>query len=62
MSGSSAEDKVANWLARDDSSLRFTLAMLADVAERWDALDGARQGLLSDIRQANAAARYQPAA
>ncbi|KLD69766.1 SDR family NAD(P)-dependent oxidoreductase [Xanthomonas pisi] len=32
------------------------------VAERWDALDGARQGLLSDIRQANAAARYQPAA
>ncbi|NEL80759.1 MAG: hypothetical protein G3W61_31420, partial [Xanthomonas perforans] len=34
MSGSSAEDKVANWLARDDSSLRFTLAMLADVAEQ----------------------------
>ncbi|MCS3807141.1 SDR family oxidoreductase [Xanthomonas sp. 4461] len=32
------------------------------VAERWDALDGARQGLLSDIRQANAAERYQPAA
>ncbi|MBB4596258.1 NAD-glutamate dehydrogenase [Xanthomonas arboricola] len=32
--GSSAEDKVANWLARDDSSLRFTLAMLADVAEQ----------------------------
>lgn len=30
------------------------------VAERWDALDGARQGLLSDIRQANAAERYQP--
>ncbi|WP_416203139.1 SDR family NAD(P)-dependent oxidoreductase [Xanthomonas euvesicatoria] len=28
------------------------------VAERWDALDGARQGLLSDIRQANAAERY----
>ncbi|MBB4707414.1 SDR family NAD(P)-dependent oxidoreductase [Xanthomonas arboricola] len=32
------------------------------VAERWDALDGARQGLLSDIRQATAAERYQPAA
>ncbi|APO94240.1 SDR family NAD(P)-dependent oxidoreductase [Xanthomonas vesicatoria] len=31
-------------------------------AERWDALDGARQGLLSDIRQANAAERYRPAA
>lgn len=34
MPGSSAEDKVANWLARDDSSLRFTLAMLIDVAEQ----------------------------
>ncbi|MCI8211460.1 AraC family transcriptional regulator [Pseudomonas sp. S25] len=32
------------------------------VAERWDALDGARQGLLSDIRQAHAAERYQPKA
>lgn len=32
--GSNAEDKVANWLARDDSSLRFTLAMLTDVAEQ----------------------------
>lgn len=29
------------------------------VAERWDALDGARQGLLSDIRQARAADRYR---
>ena len=29
------------------------------VAERWEALDGARQGLLSDIRQAHAAERYQ---
>lgn len=29
------------------------------VAERWDALDGARQGLLSDLRQAHAAERYQ---
>ncbi|CAJ0701709.1 SDR family NAD(P)-dependent oxidoreductase [Ralstonia nicotianae] len=30
------------------------------VAERWDALDGARQGLMSDIRQAHAAERYLP--
>ncbi len=29
------------------------------VAARWDALDGARQGLLSDIRQAHAAERYK---
>jgi uncharacterized protein len=29
------------------------------VAGRWDALDGARQGLLSDVRQAHAAERYQ---
>ncbi|MDO6385308.1 SDR family oxidoreductase [Uliginosibacterium sp. 31-12] len=29
------------------------------VAERWDALEGARQGLLGDIRQAHAAERYQ---
>lgn len=28
-------------------------------AERWDALDGARQGLLSDVRQARAADRYR---
>ena len=28
------------------------------VAARWDALDGARQGLMSDIRQAHAAERY----
>ena len=32
------------------------------VAARWDALDGARQGLLSDVRQAHAAERYQPRA
>lgn len=29
------------------------------VASRWDALDGARQALLSDIRQAHAAERYR---
>ena len=32
------------------------------VAERWDALEVARQGLMSDIRQAHAAERYQPQA
>ncbi|KPC33200.1 Short chain dehydrogenase/reductase family oxidoreductase [Pseudomonas syringae pv. cilantro] len=30
------------------------------VAGRWDSLDQARQGLMSDIRQAQAAERYQP--
>lgn len=30
------------------------------VAERWDALDAARQGLMSDIRQVHAAERYRP--
>lgn len=29
-------------------------------AERWDALEAARQGLLADLRQAHAAERYQP--
>jgi short-subunit dehydrogenase len=29
------------------------------VAGRWDALDGARQGLLSDLRQAQVAERYR---
>lgn len=32
------------------------------VAERWDVLNQARQGLMSDIRQAHAAERYQPQA
>ena len=32
------------------------------VAERWDALEGSRQGLMSDIRQAHAAERYRPQA
>jgi len=31
------------------------------VAERWDALDASRQGLLSDVRQAHAAERYRVA-
>lgn len=30
------------------------------VAERWDTLDASRQGLLSDIRQTQAAERYRP--
>ncbi len=30
------------------------------VAERWEALEGARASLLGDIRQARAAERYQP--
>lgn len=32
------------------------------VAGRWDALDGARQGLMLDLRQAHAADRYRPGA
>jgi len=32
--GSGAEAKVAAWMGRDDSSLRFTLAMLAELAEQ----------------------------
>lgn len=32
------------------------------VAGRWDALDGARQALLADIRQGHAAERYRPRA
>jgi len=34
MKGTGAEAKVAAWMARDDSSLRFTLAMLAELAEQ----------------------------
>lgn len=30
------------------------------VAERWDVLNAARQGLMSDIRQVHAAERYRP--
>ena len=30
-------------------------------AARWDALDAARQGLLSEIKQSQVAQRYQPA-
>jgi glutamate dehydrogenase len=32
--GATAEDKVANWIARDDSGLRFTLAMLQELSEQ----------------------------
>ncbi|RUP27952.1 MAG: SDR family oxidoreductase [Curvibacter sp.] len=41
-----------------DRRERVTIPPL-HVAERWDALEGARQGLLSDLRQARAADRYQ---
>ena len=34
MKGATAEAKVAAWLNRDDSGLRFTLAMLAELAEQ----------------------------
>nr|WP_313271946.1 NAD-glutamate dehydrogenase domain-containing protein [Stenotrophomonas sp.] len=34
MKGATAEAKVAAWLGRDDSGLRFTLAMLAELAEQ----------------------------
>jgi hypothetical protein len=30
------------------------------VAARWDTLEASRQGLLSDVRQAQAAERYRP--
>lgn len=41
-----------------DRGERVTIPPL-HVPERWDALDAARQGLLSDIRQARAAERYR---
>ena len=44
-----------------DRRERVTIPPL-HVAERWDALEEARQGLMSDIRQAHAAERYQPQA
>ncbi|MNI42959.1 short chain dehydrogenase [compost metagenome] len=36
-----------------------TIPPLHEVS-RWEALDGARQALLGDIKMASAAARYQP--
>jgi short-subunit dehydrogenase len=44
-----------------DRRERVTIPPL-HVAERWDALNSARQGLMSDLRQAHAAERYQPQA
>ncbi|MCV0275827.1 SDR family NAD(P)-dependent oxidoreductase [Pseudomonas aeruginosa] len=41
-----------------DRRERVTIPPL-HVAERWDALDGARQALLGDLRQAHAAERYR---
>ena len=34
MKGNDANAKVAAWMARDDSALRFTLAMLGELAEQ----------------------------
>ncbi len=34
MAGMSAEEKVDQWIGRDDSSLRFTLSMLAELNEQ----------------------------
>ncbi|UST52209.1 SDR family oxidoreductase (plasmid) [Comamonadaceae bacterium OTU4NAUVB1] len=44
-----------------DRRERVTIPPL-HVAGRWEALDGAREGLLSDVRQAHAAERYRPQA
>lgn len=41
-----------------DRRERITIPPL-HVAERWDAVEGARLGLMSDLRQAHAAERYQ---
>jgi len=41
-----------------DRRERVTIPPLHD-AERWSALEGARQGLMADIRQSHAAERYQ---
>ena len=45
----------------DEANNSITIPPL-HVAERWDALDGARLGLMSDLRQASAAERYRPQA
>ncbi|MFT4247984.1 MAG: NAD-glutamate dehydrogenase [Pseudomonas sp.] len=34
MPGGGAEEKVAHWISRDDTGLRFTLSMLAELAEQ----------------------------
>jgi short-subunit dehydrogenase len=53
------EELVDAALAGFDRRERVTIPPL-HVAARWDALEGARQGLLSDIRQGHAAERYLP--
>ena len=45
-------------LAGFDRRERVTIPPLHNAA-RWDTLDGARQALLSDIKQDEAAARYK---
>ncbi|AVR96277.1 SDR family NAD(P)-dependent oxidoreductase [Pseudoduganella armeniaca] len=54
------EELVDAALAGFDRREAITIPPL-HVAGRWDALEGARQGLLSDIRQAQAAERYRAA-
>ena len=34
MPGAGAEEKVAQWISREDTGLRFTLSMLAELAEQ----------------------------
>lgn len=52
------EELVDAALVGFDRRERVTIPPL-HVAGRWDALDGARQGLMSDLRQAHAAERYR---
>ncbi len=52
------DDLVDAALAGFDRRELVTIPPLQD-ATRWDALDGARQLLLSDINQARVAERYQ---
>ena len=54
------DDLVDAALAGFDRRELVTIPPLQDAA-RWDALDGARQLLLSEINQAQVAERYQPA-
>lgn len=56
-----AEELVDAALVGFDRRELVTVPPLADAA-RWDALDAARQGLLGNLHQAHAAARYRQAA
>ena len=58
--GKPLADLVAARLAPD--MLPFSFQVVSAAHHSLGALDGARQGLLSDIRQAHAAERYRPQA